>query len=481
MKFRNPFVPLIFLSLTMALPAPRAFAVFKIAQPVSSRFAVSDSVIIGKVAALDPDHLVAEVTTVERLKDDASPAKFRLQFSNTPQFMKKIAVGQEVVLLAGDKASVHMADTWLNAVRKGEANPPIWKITQIDNNSAGKTFPGTTAAFASALREFKGGKSTLLDNFEGKLFTGGVKEIARLDVAGPTSLVSADINGDGKPDVIIATPTGVRLFLATADGFTDATEKWGLKGATGSCIAAGDVSGNGKTSLLVDGVVYVNDGQRLTAAPGAIKLENGGKVLAAALADFTGGKKNDAALFLSDGRLLVFKNDGQTASAWPKAVDRKPAIASDPVQSAAFGNFSGEGPGLVLVQEKAITLFPVTGEGSADFTRLTGDTLARTKGLSGGLKNALATPIDINGDHRPDLLLTADGANMILINRGFGTYLPDSDAGADLNAAVLKVIPASLSSIHVRAAISKGGNLPDDLLLLSDDGHLFLAGNSGAK
>ena len=114
---------------------------------------------------------------------------------------------------------------------------------------------------------------------------------------------------------------------------------------------------------------------------------------------------------------------------------------------------------------------------AADFGRLTGDSLFKIKGFAGGLKNAVATPLDINGDHRPDLLITADGASMVLINRGFGTFLPDSDAGTELSSAVLKTLPASLSGIRARAAVSRGADAPDDLLLLSDDGHLFLASN----
>jgi hypothetical protein len=454
----------------------RASAVIKVDLPVSKRFAVAKTVIVGKVSAVDAEHQVVEIATVERLKDNASPATFRLQFVTAPEMIKAIVVGQPVAVMANQKASIHIADTWLVAAPKPEANPPLWRVTQVDTASAGKTFPGTTASLVRVLQEMKAGKATLLDSFEGKVFTAGVKQIAKLDAAKPTFLLHADVNGDGKPDLVIGTPAGVKLFLASGDGFTDATEKWGLKGINASAASAGDVSGSGKVDLLLDGVLYMNDGQKFTATPQDIRLEAGAHVIACTLADLKFGSKVDAGFLLGDGRLLVFH---QTSAAWVKEVDRKLLPAGQTPESAVFGEFEEPGKvGLVVASEKSISLFPIKDdEPIADFTRLTGEDLLKMKGFAGGIKNGSITAIDINGDRRPDLFITADGAAMVLINRGFGAFLPDTDAGAELNLAVAKVWPASLGSFRTCAAAKNDAKTPEDLLLVTEEGQVLLAGN----
>ena len=69
---------------------------------------------------------------------------------------------------------------------------------------------------------------------DNKRLQGGVKELAKLPVAKPTFLVAADVNGDGKPDLLVGGEGGaVKLFLATGNGYEDATAKWGLSDARG--------------------------------------------------------------------------------------------------------------------------------------------------------------------------------------------------------------------------------------------------------
>lgn len=450
--------------------------------PVSKRFDSAKTVIIGKVTGVDVDRRVVEVTTVETLKGDAPAPVIRLQIVNPADLIKSVAVGQPVVVFSKRIGSVHIADTWLSATEIPGKEPPLWRGSQVLDESEVRGFPGTTASLVRVLAERKAGKSTLLDGFNGKIFAGGAKELARLDVSKPTFLLCADVNGDGKPDLLVGTPQGIKLFLAGAGGYTDATAKWGLAGVSGTSASAGDVNGDGKPDLLIDKTLYLNDGQKFGPAGPALAIDGGAAVLASSLADFTGGGKPDAALVLSDGRLLVFKNGGPSA-AWTKEIDRKLTTSGAAPQAAVFGDFSGDGrQSVILTQDNALTRFTVKGdEPPADFMRLTGDALEKIKGFASGLKNASVTVIDLNGDHRPDLLITIDGATMVVIDRGFGTFLPDPDAGADFNTAGGKGLPLPLNAFHARAAVSSGGNGPDDLLVLSDEGRLFLVSNPLSK
>jgi hypothetical protein len=455
-------------------------AVVKVELPVATRYKFSRSVVIGQVTGVNPGMGVVEVTTSQNLKGEAAP-KFRIQILKPQELIKSVAVGQPVVVFSKETASIQIADTWLSAELFPGKEPPVWRATQEDLQ-AKPSFPGTTAALVRVLQEMKAGKSTLLDAFEGKLFTGGAKEIAKLDVAKPTFLLSVDVNGDGKPGLIVGSAQGVKLFLATADTYTDATAKWGLAGAAGSSASAGDVNGNGKSSLLIDKTLYLNDGQKFTAAPQAFAIDGSAPVMASALAKITGGNHADAALLLSDGRLLVFKN-GSPLGAWTKEVDRKLIASGAAPQAAVFGDFAGDGRLAVMVaQDNSLMRFVVKGDTPpADFGRLTGDALEKIKALAGGLKNAVLTGIDVNGDHRPDLLLTCDGASVVLINRGFGMYLVDAEAAREFNAAGGNGLPFPLNAIRARCAVNSNPDRPEDLLVLSDDGRLFLVGNPSNK
>ncbi len=477
MRLNSRIAAWFIIGITLGALARDASAVIKVEMPISKRFNEgSRSVIIGKVASINLELRLVEVTTVQSLKPGPTPPTVRLQFVNPPELINSIVVGQPVVMFTKIAGSVHIADTWLSASAVAGKDPPIWRITQIDRQ-ARNSFPGTTAALVRVLEEVKEGKSTLLDNFDNKIFTGGAKEIAKLDVTKATSLISIDVNGDGKPDLIVTSPQGVKLFLAAGEGYIDATTKWGLAGVTGAAIATADVNADGKPDLLIDKTIYLNDGQKFTAGP-VLPIDGAATVLASSLGNFTGGGKVDAALLLTDGRLLVYKNGG---AAWAKEVDRK-LIASGTPQAAVFGDFAGDGKATVVIaMEKDLLRFNVAGESPAnDFARLTGDALDRIKGFDNGLKSASLTRIDVNGDHRPELLISVNGATLVLVNRGFGTFLPDPEAAVDFNSGG-KILPFAISEARARVAVSAGAEGPEDLLVLSHEGKLFLVKNPVTK
>ena len=275
-RIATRYLAMLLFGLAVILMSRPAFALIENKLPIAKRFALAKSVIIGKVTKVDAERHVVDVTLVDSLKDDLGTASFRIQFVNTPELVGSIAVDQPVVMLSNKRSSLHIADTWLLADRVASAQSPLWRTAQIDAEG-GPSFPGTTASLAAILREMKAGKSTLLEAFQTKVFV-EAKELAKLNVAKPMFVISADVNGDGKPDLIVGTAGGVKLFLAGADGFTDATKQWGLDGAMATCGAAGDVNGDGKIDLLLGGMLCLNDGGKFTAKPGAISLDAGKQV-----------------------------------------------------------------------------------------------------------------------------------------------------------------------------------------------------------
>ncbi|HWE04071.1 MAG TPA: VCBS repeat-containing protein [Tepidisphaeraceae bacterium] len=463
---------LIFASLLLSLCTNSLFALFQADLPVSKRFEKSRLVLVGKITAFNPQTGLVVAATTQTLKGAGAPTTFQVHLVKTPALAKAAAVGEPVVIFEGQNQSVvHIADQWASAIVVPNVEPKRWRTFQIDSTGH-RDFPGSTAALIPVLQELKAGAYTLLDAYEGKPFSGGVREIARLPVAKPAFMLAADIDGDGKPDLIVGTPDGIKLFLAVGDGYSNATEKWGLSGVAESCAAA-DIEGAGKISLLIGKTLYRNDGKKLTADPAAIHVDGTARVTASALTPGGDGKTAAAALLLNDGRLLLFKHPAGAGEAWVKSLDRKIGDAANVPRSAAFGDFSGDGTLSALVlDDKTIVRYSLTpGAPPDDFARLTGDPLDQVvKSFAQGMNNAVVTPIDINGDKRPDLLISSDAAALVLINRGFGAFLVDRDAGAALSAPGVNVALAK-----ARCGVHGGAGGNDALLILTDDGKLLSA------
>jgi FG-GAP-like repeat len=67
---------------------------------------------------------------------------------------------------------------------------------------------------------------------------------------GAMSVQAADVNGDGREDLLLATPGGLHLYRNGAGGFTDVAGAMGIAGDGPLCAQLGDLNGDGRLDLV---------------------------------------------------------------------------------------------------------------------------------------------------------------------------------------------------------------------------------------
>jgi hypothetical protein len=467
--------------LALAWAAP-ASAVIKVDFPVSKIYGDSKTVIAGTVARLNPDNRVIDIKVQTVMKGEPVGEQVRVQIAAPPELIKQVAPEQPVVVFAGEvEAVVHLADTWLLAKRLPMGGPPAWRVESV-YATARTTFPGRTAGLIGLVAQLKAGGPKLMDVADAEAFGGGAKELAHLKVK-PTFLAAADLNADRKLDLIVGTAGGVKLFLAADKSYTDVTDQWRLTGAAGNHCAVGDVNGDGKPDLLLGKTLWLRSDDAFVQAKATLDLPPESDWLAVTLADATGQKRSDVVVLLKNGKLITLANPGSLDKPWPatsKTLWEDPEVP----QAAAFSADWGDNGELhvLVVREKDIVRYACgpTPEPPADFLRLTGVPLSSDKGIGDKpMKVVLATPLDYDGNGKTDYLLVTEGGGITLVNRGFGSFLT-SAIQQIFHVKGEDKLPFALTPATAVApgAIAAGKNPRQNLLILTEEGKLFELDNS---
>jgi len=466
------------------LLAGPAQGVIKIEKPLSKTFELSKAVFAGTVTKTNADNRLLEVKVTDTFKGDSPGETVRVQITSPEELFKDVAVDQPVVVfvdkaLGGSIATLNLADTWVLANLVPNANPQAWQVVKL-NDQARKSYPGRTSALVALLGQFKAGKGTLVNAIEQNVFRGGAKDLGNLKVK-PTFLLTAKLGAEGKPHLLVGTADGVRLLAPAATGHEDKTQDWGLAGAKGAWAAFGDVSGDKRPDLLLGTTLYINDGRKFTASKVALDIKE--PPLAVAICQAPADKTADVAVLYKSGKLIVYRNPGGADKPWSAGPEKALwGTEAKPAFAAFFGDWGDTGKTHVMVvREAGVTRYALDADGGppADLARLTGATLADiSKTEADGMKLLGAVPLDVDGDGRLDLLVVSEQGGFALVNRGFGCYLVNPDAVSALKPGGAKKAPFTLKLTTLLAGADLAADKFDDVLVLTEDGALFVVDNT---
>jgi hypothetical protein len=358
----------------------------------------------------------------------------------TRHFVRK---AQTLIFVTLFVSIVTVLATLASLAQARDANQPTMKSSAASLPPGAPTSQGTPARLSKKRNAASGADSGSV-SFEPPVTygTGGYTG---------TSVVIADLNGDGRPDLVVVNECisvgdcssgTVGILLGKGDGTFQEAVTYN-SGYFSNRVAVADVNGDGKKDLVVanscvaanncsSGTIDVllgnGDG---TFAPALSYNSGTGQALAVAIGDVNGDGRPDVVVANWSSGMAVLLGNGDGTFRAPVAYE-----TGGDNDAVAIADVNGDGKLDVLIGDQ-ITVNVLLGNGDGTFQ----PEVAYPVWIEGDYPVGVGSVsvADVNGDGKPDIVAgfegsgnNGDGSAAVLLGNGDGTFQPvvNYDSGA---------------------------------------------------